>query len=113
MVANEPDHPGRDEALEEVGALDGVVAGAEGLADVVQQRSRDEGRVAALAAGMLEHLEGVIEGVALGVVPRVLRDAVEGDEEVEEVGVHGGGRRERWAAPLTHGVWSHPLGEIG
>lgn len=91
VVADEPDDARGDEAVEEVGALGVVVAGAEGLADVVEEGRRVHRGVGGLSPRVLEDLQGVVEGVAFGVVAGVLRDAVEGDDELEEVSVHDDG----------------------
>jgi len=94
VVRDEPHHPRAHEPFEERGAFDVVVRAAQGLADVVQRRRRDHHRVFALAPRVLVHLERVVEGVALGVITGVLRDAVEAAEQVEEVVVH------RWRAAV-------------
>ena len=89
VMANEPHHAVGDESLEEVGAVGVVFGGAEGLAHIVEQRRCEEFGVLGLAARVGEHLQRVIERVALGMIPRVLRDAIEGAKHVEEVVVHG------------------------
>ncbi len=50
-----------------------MVGGVDRLADVVQQRGQQELLVPRLlVAGQLEHLQAVVQGVALGVVRRAL-----------------------------------------
>jgi len=114
VVADEPDDARGHEAVEEVGAVGVVRGAAEGLADVVEERRRLEAGVIGLGAGELKHLERVVEGVALGVIAGVLRDAVEGVEEVEEIVSHRGeggkgeGRREMAPSPEVHGHTHRP-----
>jgi hypothetical protein len=53
----------------------------------------------------------VVEGVALGVVARALADAVEREEEIEEIVVHARGDAPVGGAHgLYQGAWSHPPG---
>lgn len=92
VVSHEKDHPGVDQALQQRGAFDVVVGAGEGLADVVQQGRGEERGVVGVASGVLKHLQGVVEGVALGMIPPVLGDAIEGAEEVEAFVEHGRSR---------------------
>jgi hypothetical protein len=114
VVADEPDHPRRHEAVEELGAVDVVGRAAQGLADVVEERRGLEARVVGVRAGELKHLERVVEGVALRVIAGVLRDAVEGVEEVEEIVAHhrgvgqGEGGEKSAPSPQVHAHTHRP-----
>lgn len=77
----------------------------------MQQGCRPEGAIGGLAPGEIEGLERVEEGVPFGVVARILTDAVEAEEEIEEIVVHArGGAPEGDARGLNQGAWSHPPG---
>ena len=109
VVAHEPDDARSNEAVEHIGSDHVVVGRAYRFPDVVQQGRRPEGAIGGLAPGEIEGLEGVEEGVPFGVVARILTDAVEAEEEIEEIEVHaGGGAPEGDAHGLNHGAWSHP-----
>ena len=110
VVAHEPDDARSNEAVEQIGSDHVVVGRAYRFPDVVQQGRRPEGAIRGLAPGEIEGLKRVEEGVPFGVVARILTDAVEVEEEIEEIEVHArGGAPEGDAHCLTHGARSHPL----
>jgi hypothetical protein len=108
-VAHEPDDARGNEAVEQIGSDHVVVGRAYCFPDVVQQGRRPEGAIGGLAPGEIEGLERVEEGVPFGVVARILTDAVEAEEEIEEIVVHArGGAPEGDAHGLDQGARSHP-----
>lgn len=84
MVADQPQDPVWHQILKEQGAFD-VVVPAEPLADIMEEGGGPQLPVARRPAGVLEHLEGVEEGVALGVPTGILRDAIERPEEFKDL----------------------------
>ena len=88
VMANEPHHAVVHQPLEEV-ATDFVVGGAvEGFAQIVEERSGPEIAVVRRGPRQVEDLERMEEGVALGMIARVLRHAIEGLEETKKLVVH-------------------------
>lgn len=88
VMANEPHHAIAHQPLEEVGADLVVGGGVEGFSHVVEERDGPELAVARGGPRQVEDLERMEEGVALGMIARVLRDAIEGLQETEQLVVH-------------------------
>ena len=100
MVAHEPHDPGAEEPVEEIRAHLVVVRPRVGLADIVEQRRRQQHRILGLAERQAEHLERVEEGVSLGVVAGVLLDTIQVKQEGQEIIVHAQGAPPRRSGPV-------------
>ena len=61
----------------------------------MEQGRCPEGAIVGLAPGEIEGLERVEEGVPFGMMARILTDAIEAEEEIEEIVVHARGARRR------------------
>ena len=88
VVANEEHHAIAHQTFEQVGADLGVAAGVDGLAYIVQEGGGPELAVFSSGTRVLEDLERMKEGVALGMIARRLAHAIEVTEEVEKIRVH-------------------------
>lgn len=93
MVADEPHDPLRNKTFQEVCPVGFVLGGAEPLAHVMEERCGVQLGVIGFASRVFEHLERVIERVALGMISRILGDAIEAVEQVEEFFTHRWDRR--------------------
>jgi hypothetical protein len=90
VVADEPHDAIGHQALEQIGA-DLVVSGglvAERFSHVVEEGGGPEVSVRARVAREIEDLQGVKEGVAFRMVAWRLRDAIEREQEIEQLRVH-------------------------
>lgn len=88
MVADEPHDPLRNKTFQKVGPVGIVLRGAEPFAHVMEERCGVQLGVIGFASRVFEHLERVIERVALGMISRILGDAIEAVEQVEEFFTH-------------------------